>query len=561
MDTGKHDELFSHLLEMFGDGHSHVIAKAIAKAAAQSADDRGQQPTIEATVEIMFELINDGNDGIEVIGSEAMDVQQEKQQQQVVEHDEEEGAFGGSTSDESSTYTGTIPKKTFADLASTVTEFRLQSTTAKAKPPPAQEYWPENYHKVLKLIDEGYKVLVLLRGLPGSGKSYLAQSIIKHCKFDPRLHIFSADDFFYDVNGDYVYNVNRLSEAHEFTHNRTLKKMREGWSPVIIDNTNMKQWEMYPYVKFAIKYHYVIEILEPVTPWARSPWQLAERNRHKVPRDKISLMLEKYERTNVRRLLANLDAESHIGLQAALRHFPPFSQEFIATHKHLFPELQTDEAMQTNNRDDESIVQDLLHIGTPPPKPRRNCFENKPTSSWEPPPSQPTSSINWQAYEEDKFWTRYDKQADASEVAKNKKAQPTTTLNTAPPKPKREVNLLKSLQEATRDSSVAAATQDKDKKQDEENEEPDNAGQTVVLLQHKKNCNNENLTFKEIRQMFPSVGVKFLWDLFVKCKGDGDWTIDILVNDEATMSNLMEGADDLDCKCDGTTGERRNSDS
>lgn len=539
METEKHDALFSHLLEMFGDSHSHIISKAIAKAAT-AASDKGQQPTLEATVDTMFELIN--NDDEDSHSNPAMDVQEVAIKDQI----DEEGAIGGCTSDESSTYTGTIPKKSFASLAATAPEF--QPATKLSQEKSVEELWPENYKKVLHQISEGYKVLVLMRGLPGSGKSFLAQSIVKHFKFDARNHIFSADDFFYDVNGRYVYDVNRLSEAHEFTQNRTLKRMREGWSPVIIDNTSMKQWEMYPYIKFAVKHHYLIEILEPVTPWARTPWELANRNKHKVPRDKINLMMDKYEKTTVRRLLCNLDFESHIGLEPALRHFPPFSQEFISSHRHLFPELESEEPLAYSE-------QKLIRF-TAPPKPRRNCFENKPTSSWEPSKSEPSSSsmaaMNWKAYEEDNFWSKYDKHGDEPKQGNTEKNLNATQSVTAPPKPKREISLLRSLQEAARE--VQLVPEEKDKAVDDN---WDTETGIVVLDKHKKNCVNENTTFKEIRKMFPTVGVTYLWDLFLKCRGDGDWTIDILVNDEATLSNIMGGTDDLECGCDGknTTGK------
>ncbi|XP_044524209.1 NEDD4-binding protein 2-like 1 isoform X3 [Gracilinanus agilis] len=88
------------------------------------------------------------------------------------------------------------------------------------------------------------KQLYLLRGLPGSGKSTLARQL-KH-NF-PRALIFSTDDFFFKEDGTYEFNPDVLEEAHDWNQRRARKAMRNGTSPIIIDNTNLHAWEMKPY--------------------------------------------------------------------------------------------------------------------------------------------------------------------------------------------------------------------------------------------------------------------------------------------------------------------------
>lgn len=59
-------------------------------------------------------------------------------------------------------------------------------------------------------------VLVLLRGLPGSGKSFLARTLQED---NPGGVILSTDDYFY-INGQYQFDVKYLGEAHEWNQNR-----------------------------------------------------------------------------------------------------------------------------------------------------------------------------------------------------------------------------------------------------------------------------------------------------------------------------------------------------
>lgn len=150
-------------------------------------------------------------------------------------------------------------------------------------------------------IKQGYKVLVILRGLPGSGKSYLARKIVEITVGTQDYHkfIFSADDFFMR-RGTYQYDPTKLQDAHGFNQSRAFDAMRRGISPVIIDNTNTQMWEMKPYAMVASQNAYIIEILEPDTRWAFNERELSRRNTHGVPRVKLKEMLMRYDKNITR---------------------------------------------------------------------------------------------------------------------------------------------------------------------------------------------------------------------------------------------------------------------
>ncbi|XP_038618087.1 NEDD4-binding protein 2-like 1 isoform X2 [Tachyglossus aculeatus] len=63
----------------------------------------------------------------------------------------------------------------------------------------------------------------------------------------PQALIFSTDDFFVREDGTYEFNPDFLGEAHKWNQERARTAMRNGESPVIIDNTNLQSWEMRPY--------------------------------------------------------------------------------------------------------------------------------------------------------------------------------------------------------------------------------------------------------------------------------------------------------------------------
>ncbi|XP_077615036.1 NEDD4-binding protein 2 isoform X3 [Crocuta crocuta] len=135
-------------------------------------------------------------------------------------------------------------------------------------------------------------VLVLLRGLPGSGKSFLARTLQED---NPSGVILSTDDYFY-INGQYQFDVKYLGEAHEWNQNRAKEAFEKKVSPIIIDNTNLQAWEMKPYVSLSQKHKYKVLFREPDTWWKFKPKELARRNIHGVSKEKITRMLEHYQR-------------------------------------------------------------------------------------------------------------------------------------------------------------------------------------------------------------------------------------------------------------------------
>ncbi|NXN95123.1 N4BP2 protein, partial [Rhinopomastus cyanomelas] len=134
--------------------------------------------------------------------------------------------------------------------------------------------------------------LVLLRGVPGSGKSYLARTLLED---NPGGIILSTDDFF-SKHGQYHYDPNCLGEAHDWNRKRAQEAFETGISPIIIDNTNIQAWEMKPYVALAQRFKYEVILREPDTWWKFKPKELERRNIHGVSKEKIKRMLERYER-------------------------------------------------------------------------------------------------------------------------------------------------------------------------------------------------------------------------------------------------------------------------
>lgn len=96
------------------------------------------------------------------------------------------------------------------------------------------------------------KELILLRGLPGAGKSSLAKSLVGDNDCAHR----EADMYFLDENGNYVFNPSHLKEAHTWCQQEIEFAMKIQHERIVVSNTFTQAWEMQPYYDLAEKYGY-----------------------------------------------------------------------------------------------------------------------------------------------------------------------------------------------------------------------------------------------------------------------------------------------------------------
>lgn len=84
--------------------------------------------------------------------------------------------------------------------------------------------------EIIKDIESNYRVLIIMRGAPGSGKSFLARAIIdRTMNGDYANHIFSTDDFFIDPRTKkYIFDRSKLSQNHESNQIRTAQRTLQG---------------------------------------------------------------------------------------------------------------------------------------------------------------------------------------------------------------------------------------------------------------------------------------------------------------------------------------------
>ncbi len=126
-------------------------------------------------------------------------------------------------------------------------ESRVASNRKNYGPASGQVKFPE-----VEIKADGSARLVLIRGLPGSGKTTMASVLsllgYKH---------FEADMFFVGDDGVYRHDSTMLKSAHAWCQTNVRNALKEGHR-VVVSNTFTQHWEMQPYFDMGVS----IQILE-----------------------------------------------------------------------------------------------------------------------------------------------------------------------------------------------------------------------------------------------------------------------------------------------------------
>ena len=129
------------------------------------------------------------------------------------------------------------------------------------------------------------KRVIIMRGIPGSGKSTRARKLIG----EGIIH--STDDLFM-VDGEYRFNHRMLGYNHGKNLKNFVKSMELGISPVIVDNTNVRHRDYKAYVKAAEEAGYEVEF--EVLPLIDAKVAV-KRNTHDVPEVAIQRMIDRWQ--------------------------------------------------------------------------------------------------------------------------------------------------------------------------------------------------------------------------------------------------------------------------
>ena len=128
--------------------------------------------------------------------------------------------------------------------------------------------------------------VIILRGLPGTGKTSIANQM--------NGVVCSADEFMVCSDGNYAFNPERLAECHNKCFEKFVAVLNIGATPIVA-NTNTERWEMSRYIDYCSENGLTYTILD-LYDAGLTDEELVKRCVHGVPLDGMKRMRERYER-------------------------------------------------------------------------------------------------------------------------------------------------------------------------------------------------------------------------------------------------------------------------
>ena len=146
------------------------------------------------------------------------------------------------------------------------------------------------------------KQMIIVRGLPGSGKSLIAEQYKQ--KHKDSCFVCATDEYWVRPDNIYDFNILLLGNSHVWNRKRVEEILkREKKSPwdtlIVVDNTNVNFGEIRPYAVIAKKHKLPLLILEPKTKWRYDVAECFNRNTHGVPYATILKMYHNWEPTEL----------------------------------------------------------------------------------------------------------------------------------------------------------------------------------------------------------------------------------------------------------------------
>ena len=136
------------------------------------------------------------------------------------------------------------------------------------------------------------KILYIVRGIPGSGKSTFAKMLVGE-----DFLVCEADKYFIDKEtGEYNFDFTKIKEAHKFCQDTVESYMKDSlvndqfYREIAVSNTFTQECEMRPYFDLAKNYEYKVFSIVVEN-------RHGGTNQHEVPEEVLTKMRERFEIT------------------------------------------------------------------------------------------------------------------------------------------------------------------------------------------------------------------------------------------------------------------------
>ena len=127
-----------------------------------------------------------------------------------------------------------------------------------------------------------------MRGLPGSGKSTVARQLAGEHGV-----IFSLDKQIMPQTKTLIHEETSLRDLYDKTFHNFCEEIKKGTEIIVIDNTNLSEWEYVRFIKKAQLEHYFVSVVAVAPP--QDIQTIKERTQFDVNDNELTQLFSKWE--------------------------------------------------------------------------------------------------------------------------------------------------------------------------------------------------------------------------------------------------------------------------
>ena len=133
------------------------------------------------------------------------------------------------------------------------------------------------------------KLLIVVRGLPSSGKTTLAKLL-----FLAGSQTISSDDYMTTPEGGYAFSKQNFIEAHKLCQQDCASLMEKGEKLITIHNNMGEAWEAEVYFSLAEQHGYKVMVVN-LYDAGLNDTELSARNVHEMPQHLVQKVRQKWD--------------------------------------------------------------------------------------------------------------------------------------------------------------------------------------------------------------------------------------------------------------------------
>jgi tRNA uridine 5-carbamoylmethylation protein Kti12 len=139
-------------------------------------------------------------------------------------------------------------------------------------------------------------MIIVMIGLPGSGKSFHAKRLAEEHLKTPysQAAIVSADDYFVSEDGVYRHDATLIGAAHNACFRKFLgfaSTFKADKDLIVVDNTNLSNWQRSPYMMLGMALGHQTKLVHVQC----AVQTCIQRNTHGVPTEALEKMFNYLE--------------------------------------------------------------------------------------------------------------------------------------------------------------------------------------------------------------------------------------------------------------------------